>query len=59
MSDGHDDYDIPPDEDLTIKKVIEAKENRLILFVGNYIHTGRCPTDVPIRTLINANYRYA
>ena len=59
MSDGYDDFDIPPDEELTIKKVIEAKENRLILFVGNYIHTGRCPTDVPIRTLINANYRYA
>ena len=58
MSDGHDDFDISSDEELTIKKVIEAKENRLIWPQQN-IYTLVGVQDVPIRTLINANYRYA
>ena len=49
--------DVPKDINLTIKEKIDAKANRLILFNGNYIHTGMCPTDVASRILINTNYK--
>jgi len=49
--------DVPDDMVLTEKQRIEAKPNRLIIFNGNYVHTGMCPTDAPIRILINTNYK--
>ena len=41
---------------LTVKEKIYPKENRLVVFPGNYIHTGMCATDVPYRILINSNF---
>ena len=41
---------------LTIKEKVYPKENRLVVFPGNYIHTGMCATDVPYRILINSNF---
>ena len=43
------------DGSLQIKKV-EAKENRLIMFDGDQIHTGTCATDVSHRIVINSNF---
>ena len=41
---------------LTVKKKVYPKENRLVVFPGNYIHTGMCATDVPYRILVNSNF---
>jgi len=47
---------IHPYLNLTIKEKVYPKENRLVVFPGNYIHTGMCATDVPYRILINSNF---
>lgn len=36
---------------------IDAVENRLLIFEGNYVHTGLCAHDVPVRLLLNSNFR--
>ena len=45
-----------PEMDLTILEKVEAKENRLIMFDGDQIHTGTCATDVSHRIVINSNF---
>lgn len=42
---------------LTEKKRIYPKENRLLVFDGNHIHTGMCPKNTPYRILINSNFK--
>ena len=42
--------------DLTILKRVEAKENRVVVFKGDQIHSGMCATDVSRRILINTNF---
>lgn len=49
--------DIPKDLVLTEKKRVMPKENRLVVFPGNYVHTGMCPVKYSHRILINTNYR--
>ena len=44
------------DLSLTVKEKVYPKENRLVLFKGNHIHTGMCPTTSSYRILINTNY---
>lgn len=44
-------------DSLTEKKRIYPKENRLLIFDGNYIHTGMCPKKYPYRILINSNFK--
>lgn len=44
-------------DSLTEKKRIYPKENRLLVFDGNYIHTGMCPKKYPYRILINSNFK--
>jgi hypothetical protein len=41
---------------LTIMNTITPKQNRLVVFDGNHIHTGTSATDVSRRILINTNY---
>jgi len=41
----------------TVKKSVEPKPNRLIVFDGRYIHTGCSPTKHKCRKLLNSNYR--
>jgi len=41
---------------LTVKERVYPKENRLVLFKGNHVHTGMCPTTSSCRILINTNY---
>lgn len=41
---------------LTIMKQIIPDENKLVVFDGNYIHTGTSATDVSRRILVNTNY---
>lgn len=48
--------DINFDNDLNILEKIESKENRLVVFDGNYIHTGMSSTDLPRRILVNSNF---
>ena len=50
------DKDERPDS-LTEKKRIYPKENRLLVFDGNHIHTGMCPKKYPYRILINSNFK--
>ena len=49
--------DIPKDLTLTEKQRVMPKENRLVVFPGNYVHTGMCPIKYSHRILINTNYR--
>jgi len=42
---------------LTVKERVYPKENRLVLFKGNHVHTGMCPTTSSCRILINTNYK--
>ena len=49
---GEYQYDIK----LTEKLKVYPKENRLVLYNGNLLHTGMCPTDKPFRILINSNF---
>jgi hypothetical protein len=44
---------------LTIKKVVEPKANRLLIFYGNYYHTGHSPSKHKNRIIINSNYGIA
>ena len=48
--------DPDPKDELNVLEMIEAKENRLVVFDGNYIHTGMCSTDVSHRILVNSNF---
>ena len=43
------------ENDLTIKKIINPLPNRLIIFDGDYIHTGSSPTKFTRRIIINTN----
>jgi hypothetical protein len=50
-------YDGEPVPDtLTIKKRISPKSNRLVLFSGNYWHTGESPRQNNRRVILNSNY---
>tara|TARA_A100001035_G_scaffold169356_1_gene134414 strand:+ start:2130 stop:2801 length:672 start_codon:yes stop_codon:yes gene_type:complete len=49
--------DVPKDMELTEKQRIEPKPNRLVVFKGNYVHTGMCPTTTANRILVNSNFR--
>lgn len=49
--------EIPSDLVLTEKERVLPKENRLVVFPGNHIHTGMCPREYPMRILVNTNYR--
>ena len=49
--------EIPKDIALTEKQRVMPKENRLVVFPGNHVHTGMCPREYPVRILINTNYR--
>ena len=40
----------------TIKKRIQPKANRLVLFKGEFVHTGCSPSKTANRILINSNY---
>tara|TARA_B110000858_G_C17554672_1_gene359719 strand:+ start:82 stop:630 length:549 start_codon:yes stop_codon:yes gene_type:complete len=40
----------------TIKKKISPKANRLVLFKGEFVHTGSSPSNHNNRILINSNY---
>lgn len=42
---------------LKVKKSIEPKENRLLLFDGRYLHTGHSPSNNNYRILINFNLK--
>ena len=42
--------------DLTILKQVESKENRVVVFKGDQIHSGMFATDVSRRILINTNF---
>lgn len=51
--------DINPTPDikkLTIQKKITPKANRLVIFSGNFIHTGHSPQKHTNRILINSNF---
>ena len=41
---------------LTVKKRIQPKANRLLVFDGKYIHTGHTPSKHNSRILINSNF---
>jgi len=43
-------------QELTIKKEIEPKANRLLVFDGMHIHTGHTPSKHNNRVLINSNF---
>lgn len=51
-----DSGDVPKDMELTINHEIFPKENRLVLFDGNQIHTGKSPTSSSCRILVNTNF---
>ena len=42
---------------LTEKQRVMPKENRLVVFPGNHVHTGMCPVKYSHRILINTNYK--
>ena len=48
--------EIPKEMDLTIKKAITPKMNRLLMFDGELIHTGHSPMNYSNRILLNINY---
>jgi hypothetical protein len=41
---------------LTVMQEIMPKQNRIVIFDGNHIHTGTSALDVPRRILVNSNY---
>lgn len=43
--------------DLPIKEVVHPKENRLVLFDGNYLHASSRPLLSPTRFVINFNWK--
>ena len=43
-------------ENLTVLEKVDAKENRVVIFEGDRIHSGMCATDVSRRILINTNF---
>jgi len=51
-------YDSSPidENQLTVMEEVECIENRMVIFYGNHIHTGKCLTDKPIRILLNTNF---
>lgn len=49
--------EVPDDMVLTEKQQIQPKPNRLVVFKGNYVHTGMCPTTTASRILVNSNFR--
>jgi len=42
--------------DLSIRKKIEPKANRILIFNGEYFHTGHSPSKNSTRILINSNF---
>jgi hypothetical protein len=44
------------DMKLTEKRRVYPRQNRLVVYNGNLIHTGMCPMDSPFRILINSNF---
>ena len=53
-SDGYTEIYNPKDKSISPKpQKIECKENRLIVFPGNYSHSGTTPTNVKARYIIN------
>ena len=42
---------------LTEKKRISPRENRLLIFDGSFIHTGHSPTNHRRRILLNCNFK--
>ena len=48
---------VPKGIDLTIKKVISPKPNRLLIFDGDLIHTGYSPVEYSNRILLNMNFK--
>tara|TARA_R100000008_G_scaffold64690_1_gene41734 strand:+ start:403 stop:1119 length:717 start_codon:yes stop_codon:yes gene_type:complete len=56
VEDIDDDIKFVPKMKLTVLEEVEAKENRLILFDGDQIHTGTCARDVSHRIVINSNF---
>ena len=49
--------EVPKDIVLTEKQRVMPKENRLVIFPGNHVHTGMCPVKYSHRILINTNYK--
>lgn len=45
-----------PPAELTVKRRVEPKANRLLLFNGKYFHTGTSPSKHKNRIIINSNY---
>lgn len=45
------------ESNLTIKKTIQPKPNRVVIFDGSYIHTGTSPSNYPRRIIINTNIK--
>lgn len=43
-------------DNLTIKEVIDPKPNRVVLFDGDFIHTGHSPEHHQTRVILNSNY---
>ena len=50
-------YVPPKDMKLTERMRIYPEPNKLVVFKGNYIHTGMCPTTTANRILVNSNFR--
>lgn len=50
-------YVPPKDMKLTERVRIYPEPNKLVVFKGNYIHTGMCPTTTANRILVNSNFR--
>jgi len=44
------------DLELTVKKKILPKKNRIVFFNGHYIHTGYSPVNCERRVVVNINY---
>ena len=42
--------------EFTIKETVSPKANRLVLFTGNYWHTGHSPANHDRRVILNSNY---
>ena len=49
-------YNPQKDQRLTVKKRIQPKENRVVMFDGKYIHTGHTPSRHNRRILINTDF---
>ena len=52
----YNDYD-KFNQQFTVQKEIEPRANRVLIFDGMYIHTGRTPAKHNRRILINSNFR--